>query len=172
MKEKPVFLEYSSLRFLLIGEAKLCDEDDLLQQLMYRGVKHIVILQATDIDISQFDTLTTQHLNIEAGSLPSSLVLRQWLSSVRSVFYPHNDVELRETRECIAIMNSSVVGTGTLLVAIALIESGLEKQSAIDLIRLKLPTAFSDSQIHYLMQYQPGLLRMRSQQCCEGCSVL
>mmetsp|Transcript_17148 Transcript_17148/g.30818 ORF Transcript_17148/g.30818 Transcript_17148/m.30818 type:complete len:173 (+) Transcript_17148:4047-4565(+) len=171
MKEKPVVIEYSSLRFLLIGETKPGEEDELLPKLAYRGTKHLVILEPTDINLTRFENVTIQHLYIAHGTFPSSLTLRQWLSSVRSVFYPHNDIEHRENRDCIALLSNSVVGVGTLLVAIAMIESGLEKQAAIDLIRLKLSTAFSDSQIHYLLNYQPGMLRMRSPQCCGGCSV-
>jgi hypothetical protein len=172
MKEKSVVIEYSSLKFLLISERNHGEEEQLLQELAYRGCKQLVSLEPSDLLLDDFRDVGFQMICIPSDSYPSNLHLRQWLHLVRQVFYPSQDIEMRVNRECIALQSKFVANVAPLLVAIALIESGLECRPAVDLVRLKIPTAFSDAQLNYLMLYTPGILRNRTPQCCGGCSVL
>jgi hypothetical protein len=167
MKEKSVVIEFMSLKFLLIGERRPGDEDELLQELAYRGSKHLVLLEPNDLRLDSQRDVDCLSIHISSHSYPSSLHLRQWLHLVRQVFYPSHDIEVRVSFECIALLSTSVADVGPLLVAVAFIESGLETQAAIDLVRLKVPTAFNEDQLNYLQQYVPGILRSRTPQCCN-----
>lgn len=171
MKEKPVIVEYSSMKFLLLGLVKPGEEEGLMHELQYRAANYLVVLEDNGKVLTQQSSLSVLPIYIEKDTLPSNFQIRQWLSLVRQVFYPSHDIEMRVTRDCIAIQSEALADLPPLLVAIALIESGLENLPTIDLIRAKLPYAFSEAQLQFLTQYSPGILRNRTPQCCGYCRV-
>ncbi|KAF7732162.1 Protein tyrosine phosphatase type IVA 1 [Apophysomyces ossiformis] len=84
-------------------------------------------------------------LPFKDGGVPSSAIVCEWLNLVRSK---------RCTRTTIAVHCVAGLGRAPVLVAIALIELGMQPLDAVAFIRRKRPGAFNKTQIAYLDGYK------------------
>ncbi|XP_028820464.1 protein tyrosine phosphatase type IVA 3-like [Denticeps clupeoides] len=82
------------------------------------------------------------------GAPPPSKVVEDWLSLLKSRF-------LEEPGCCVAVHCVAGLGRAPVLVALALIESGMKYEDAIQFIRQKRRGAINSKQLTYLEKYRP-----------------
>jgi hypothetical protein len=102
----------------------------------------------------------------EDGGVPPPAIVKRWISLCESRFGPigkpskpicsddEESVSLEDTGPCIAVHCVAGLGRAPVLVAIALIEAGMDKLDAIELIRRKRRGAFNSRQIQYIDSYK------------------
>jgi protein tyrosine phosphatase type IVA len=83
--------------------------------------------------------------------VPSRTKTSQWLKIVRETFLIDSE---EETKQCIAVHCLAGLGRAPVLVAIALIEFGMEPSSAISHIRKSRQGALNSQQVGLLMSYR------------------
>uniref|UniRef100_A0A3B3ZZG1 Uncharacterized protein n=1 Tax=Periophthalmus magnuspinnatus TaxID=409849 RepID=A0A3B3ZZG1_9GOBI len=97
------------------------------------------------------------------GSAPPEQVVDDWLHLLQTKFR-------EEPGSCVAVHCVAGLGRAPVLVALALIECGMEYEDAVHFIRLKRRGAFNAKQLLYLENYKPKLcLRSKDgngQSCC------
>ncbi|KAG9355418.1 hypothetical protein JZ751_000256 [Albula glossodonta] len=82
------------------------------------------------------------------GAPPPSKVVEDWLSLLRSKF-------CEDPGSCVAVHCVAGLGRAPVLVALALIESGMKYEDAIQFIRQKRRGAINSKQLTYLEKYRP-----------------
>ena len=97
------------------------------------------------------------------GSAPPSEILNDWLDLVNLHFFDKGKIK-KDMNEPIAVHCLSGLGRAPVLVAIALIEAGLDPSHAIDLIRRNRQGALNQKQINFLMRYRRRGVFSKS--CC------
>jgi protein tyrosine phosphatase type 4A len=84
------------------------------------------------------------------GDPPPDNIVNQWLKLVEQEFGQN-----REEKTCIAVHCVAGLGRAPVLVAIALMEAGMDSFDAINFIRRKRRGALNARQIKYIEQYKP-----------------
>ncbi|XP_006810645.1 protein tyrosine phosphatase type IVA 2-like, partial [Neolamprologus brichardi] len=109
------------------------------------------------------NALLFQDWPFDDGSAPPDQVVDDWLSLLQTKFRD-------EPGSCVAVHCVAGLGRAPVLVALALIECGMEYEDAVHLIRQKRRGALNAKQLHYLENYKPKLcLRSKDangQSCC------
>lgn len=97
----------------------------------------------------------------EDGGVPPEGVVKRWLDicqsrfgSFKSVEKTSSDAEEEDDPSCIAVHCVAGLGRAPVLVAIALIEYGVDKLDAIEFVRRKRRGAFNSRQIQYVDMYK------------------
>jgi protein tyrosine phosphatase type 4A len=85
------------------------------------------------------------------GKAPPHDIIQQWRKLVRRVFYSTSDEEQGIAIHCVAGL-----GRAPLMVAVALINEGLDRVEAIKRIRDQVSGSFNHQQIDFLMSYSPS----------------
>ncbi|XP_034016604.1 protein tyrosine phosphatase type IVA 2 [Thalassophryne amazonica] len=97
------------------------------------------------------------------GAPPPTQVVDDWLNLLNNKFREQPGC-------CIAVHCVAGLGRAPVLVALALIESGMKYEEAVQYIRQKRRGAFNSKQLLYLEKYRPKMrLRFKgdnSQNCC------
>ncbi|CAJ1083804.1 protein tyrosine phosphatase type IVA 2-like [Xyrichtys novacula] len=97
------------------------------------------------------------------GAPPPTQIVDDWLKLVSTKFR-------EEPGSCIAVHCVAGLGRAPVLVALALIESGVKYEDAVQFIRLKRRGAFNSKQLLYLEKYRPKMrLRFKDtngHNCC------
>jgi protein tyrosine phosphatase type 4A len=89
----------------------------------------------------------------EDGASPPAEIISKWRALVRSTFDAKESAD--GVKPCIAVHCVAGLGRAPVLVAIALIEYGLDAVSAVTLIRSKRRGAINAHQLNYLESYKP-----------------
>ncbi|ORY03875.1 phosphatases II [Basidiobolus meristosporus CBS 931.73] len=149
------FVEYRGLRFLILD----CPTDSnlhlYLREFHNFNVTHVVrVCEPT----YRTQTLTSAAIKVHDwpfpdGGIPAPSLIKNWLDLVKSCSTPSGDEDGPET---IAIHCVAGLGRAPVLVAIALIEHGMDALSAVEYIRRKRHGAFNNHQIEYLDSYKKG----------------
>jgi len=84
------------------------------------------------------------------GDPPPENIVNQWLKLVEQEFGQKS-----EEKSCIAVHCVAGLGRAPVLVAIALMEAGMDSFDAINFIRKKRRGALNARQIKYIEQYKP-----------------
>ena len=84
------------------------------------------------------------------GASPPSEIISKWLDLVEGTF-----LEPSDTQPCIAVHCVAGLGRAPVLVAIALIEFGMDAISAVSFIRQRRRGAINAVQLKYLESYLP-----------------
>ncbi|ORY01714.1 phosphatases II [Basidiobolus meristosporus CBS 931.73] len=147
------YVEYRSLRFLILD----CPTDSnlhlYLREFHNFNVTHVVrVCEPT----YHTEPLTSAAIKVHDwpfpdGGIPAPSLIRDWLGLVDSCSNPSSSKDAPET---IAIHCVAGLGRAPVLVAIALIEHGMDALSAVEYIRKKRYGAFNNHQIEYLDSYK------------------
>ncbi|KAK2891573.1 hypothetical protein Q8A73_017238 [Channa argus] len=135
------------------------------QELKAFGVNTLVRVCAATYDKAPVEQEGIQVLDwpFDDGSAPPEQVVDDWLSLLQTKFRD-------EPGCCVAVHCVAGLGRAPVLVALALIECGMEYEDAVHFIRLKRRGAFNSKQLLYLENYKPKLcLRSKDangQSCC------
>lgn len=180
---KPTFLENKNYRFLIMD----CPSDSNISS--YAEVlkkKHAVAV--TRACEASYSTQLLKDAGIRVldvpfpdGDPPSPEIVNRWLDLVDSVFNidsgasaaaapaPANGAGDGEdnSKPCIAVHCVSGLGRAPVLVAIALIESGMDPLDAIEFIRKKRRGAINARQLRYLEGYTKQRGSKNQSSCCS-----
>lgn len=94
------------------------------------------------------DGITVVDWPFDDGAPPPGKVVEDWLSLLKAKFY-------NDPGSCVAVHCVAGLGRAPVLVALALIESGMKYEDAIQFIRQKRRGAINSKQLTYLEKYRP-----------------
>lgn len=142
-------IEHNGAKFVILSEPSEAAIPAIIKDLSAMNVKKLVCAVVAQSYPSQpFEAagISVHHLGYEDGSLPPDNVINGWLSVVE---------EARKQKEAVGVHCVAGLGRAPVLVAIALIEDGLNFMDAIELIRQKRRGAINMKQLKFLETYKP-----------------
>ncbi|XP_045674154.1 protein tyrosine phosphatase type IVA 1-like isoform X3 [Phyllostomus hastatus] len=111
-------------------------------EVTYRNMRFLITHNPTSATLNKF----VLDWPFDDGSSPSNQIVDDWLSLV--------NIQFREEPGCcIAVHCVAGLGRTPVLVALALIESGMKNEDAVQFIRQKRRGAFNSKQLSYLEKY-------------------
>ncbi|XP_059810273.1 protein tyrosine phosphatase type IVA 2-like [Hemitrygon akajei] len=161
----PVEIRSESMRFLITHNPTDATLNKFTEELKKYGVTTLVRVCEATYDKAPVENEGIRVLDwpFDDGAPPPTQIVDDWLNLLRERF--HNDPGC-----CIAVHCVAGLGRAPVLVALALIESGMKYEDAVQFIRQKRRGAFNSKQLLYLEKYRPKLrLRFRasnSTSCC------
>ncbi|XP_062951612.1 protein tyrosine phosphatase type IVA 1-like isoform X1 [Cynocephalus volans] len=144
----PVEITYRNMRFLITHNPTSATLNTFIEELKKYGVTTIVrVCEATyDTALVEKEGIQVLDWPFDDGSSPSNQIVDDWLSLVNIKFR-------EEPGCCIAVHCVAGLGRTPVLVALALIESGMKNEDAVQFIRQKRRGAFNSKQLLYLEKY-------------------
>ncbi|XP_020010086.2 protein tyrosine phosphatase type IVA 1-like isoform X3 [Castor canadensis] len=120
-------------------------------EVSYRNMRFLITHNPTSATLTRFiEELKNYGVldwPFDDGSSPSNQIVEDWLTLVNTKFR-------EEPGCCIAVHCVAGLGRTPVLVALALIESGMKNEDAVQFIRQKRRGAFNSKQLLYLEQYR------------------
>ncbi|XP_054909168.1 protein tyrosine phosphatase type IVA 2-like isoform X1 [Poeciliopsis prolifica] len=159
------FIEVLTRPILFLVLVSVLTRSVLLQELKAYGVTTLVRVCSATYDRAPLGQEGIQVLDwpFDDGSAPPEQVVDDWLNLLQVKFR-------EEPGGCVAVHCVAGLGRAPVLVALALIECGMEYEDAVHLIRQKRRGALNAKQLHFLENYRPKLcLRSKDangQSCC------
>nr|XP_022911791.1 protein tyrosine phosphatase type IVA 3-like [Onthophagus taurus] len=144
----PTLIEYKNLKFLVTNSPALFNITKFVHMLQQYEAKILVrVCEKTydDLSIASHGILV-EELVFPDGSFPDAFIIQQWSAICKSYFTSNPTGTL-------AVHCESGLGRGPVLVAIALIELGMQPEHAIQTIRNKRRGAFNEHQCEHLIKY-------------------
>mmetsp|Transcript_6105 Transcript_6105/g.19443 ORF Transcript_6105/g.19443 Transcript_6105/m.19443 type:complete len:163 (+) Transcript_6105:128-616(+) len=154
-------VDWKKYHFLIMDAPNDVNLHVYIEQLRKHNVTDVVRICEKTYDESKVEGegMAMHELAFADGAAPPAHVLDSWLNLVDHKF-KHGD-----SNETIAVHCMAGLGRAPVLVAIALIEAGLEWEQAVDHIRSKRRGVMNAKQLKYLQSY-----KRRSQGC--SCTLL
>jgi protein tyrosine phosphatase type 4A len=138
-------IQTGNLSFLIIG-APTNNLETYIKELKQNNV--VALVRACDCryDTSPFikDGIEVYDMFFQDGNPPTNNIIERWLKLCNSTF------KKKANEKTIAVHCVAGLGRAPVLVAIALIEQGIDPLEAISLIRSKRRGAINTHQLHYL----------------------
>ena len=121
-----------------------------MKELKKRNVRDVVrVCDPTyRTDVLLKEGIIVHDMQFDDGSPPSQDIVDQWFNLLKTRFKEDPDC-------CIAVHCVAGLGRAPVLVALALIELGMQYEDAIELIRQKRRGAINARQLSYLASYRP-----------------
>eukprot|EP00276_Gloeochaete_wittrockiana_P010165 CAMPEP_0184643492 /NCGR_PEP_ID=MMETSP0308-20130426/350_1 /TAXON_ID=38269 /ORGANISM="Gloeochaete witrockiana, Strain SAG 46.84" /LENGTH=146 /DNA_ID=CAMNT_0027071475 /DNA_START=279 /DNA_END=719 /DNA_ORIENTATION=+ len=124
-----------------------------LKELQKHNCKHVVRVcdptYSTDALIKE--GIEVHHWPFPDGYPPPDGVINEWLSLLKGVFSKNKD---KDSNETIAVHCVAGLGRAPVLVAIALIEKGMDPLEAVEYIRQRRRGAINAKQLKWLEAYK------------------
>ncbi|KAK6307435.1 hypothetical protein J4Q44_G00225830 [Coregonus suidteri] len=161
----PVEITYECMKFLITHNPTNSQLVKFIEDLKAFGVQTLVrVCNATyDKTPVEQEGITVVDWPFDDGSSPPEQVVDDWLNLLKCKFR-------EEPGCCIAVHCVAGLGRAPVLVALALIECGMEYEDAVHFIRQKRRGAINSKQLMYLENYKPKMrLRFKDangQNCC------
>jgi len=136
-----------------------------LEELKKRKVKDVVrVCEPTyKTDLLEREGIHVHDMQFDDGSPPPPEITEQWFELLRTRFMEDPDL-------CVAVHCVAGLGRAPVLVALALMELGMEGMDAVDEIRKQRRGAINKKQLDYLLLYRAkSRLKQKSgqaQKCC------
>lgn len=168
MKHIPDFghalVEFKNMRFLIMDRPSKANIAQFVKELKKCGVHEVVrVCEPTyAIDDLLREGITVLDWYYDDGAAPPREVVEMWLKLLKERFTD-------DPGTTIAIHCVAGLGRAPVLVALALIESGMKYEDAVDYIRRRRRGAINSKQLEYLENYKPTkVLRAREKNanCC------
>lgn len=149
-RPEPAEVEYKQMRFLIMDRPTDATIDRFIEELKRRGAKDVVRVceptyKTEKLDLEGIRVLDWQ---FDDGNPPPSKIVDEWFNLLKSRFK-------EEPGCCVAVHCVAGLGRAPVLVALALIESGLKYEDAVELIRKKRRGAINAKQLSFLEHYRP-----------------
>ncbi|XP_022358182.1 protein tyrosine phosphatase type IVA 3 isoform X1 [Enhydra lutris kenyoni] len=146
----PVEVSYKSMRFLITHNPTDATLSTFIQDLKKYGATTVVRVCDVTYDKAPLekDGITVVDWPFDDGAPPPGKVVEDWLSLLRAKFCD-------DPGSCVAVHCVAGLGRAPVLVALALIESGMKYEDAIQFIRQKRRGAINSKQLTYLEKYRP-----------------
>lgn len=150
----PTVIEFKHMKFLILDAPSETNFPAYLKEFKKHNVRDIVRVCEPSYPAS----LATEH-GIEVtdwpfadGEAPPNDVVSSWVGLCNQRF---GIIEPTDNGICIAVHCVAGLGRAPVLVAIMLMEAGMEAEEAIELIRRKRRGAINNKQIDFLQGYTP-----------------
>lgn len=176
---KPSLVEHTTkiggkdktLRFLIMDAPKDENLHLYLKECKKLNVKHIARISEPCYNKAEAEAagISVHEMYFEDGASPPEPIINKWLALVNSVFGENASGGNNEEAPCIAIHCVAGLGRAPVLVAIALIEYGMDAISAVTFIRQKRRGAINAIQLGYLENYVPKK-KLAPSGC--GCTIM
>jgi len=121
------------------------------------GVKNVVRVcgpNTYDAATCQQNGITVHEMEFRDGTNPTPELIARWLNLVNTVF-PRKGQAPPEAGTAIAVHCVAGLGRAPMLVAIALIEHGMENLKAVEFLRSKRRKCINKTQLDFLLAYKP-----------------
>ena len=146
----PVEVSYRHMRFLITHNPSNATLSTFIEDLKKYGATTVVRVCEVTYDKTPLekDGITVVDWPFDDGAPPPGKVVEVWLSLLKAKFY-------NDPGSCVAVHCVAGLGRAPVLVALALIESGMKYEDAIQFIRQKRRGAINSKQLTYLEKYRP-----------------
>lgn len=153
--QAPTVVEHGKLRFVITDQPK---ESTIPQYVVSLKEHHVARLVRAceptyDVLALQDRGIQVHDLNFDDGSAPPPDVLKRWLDLVESWFVDKKSPDYLADESRVGVHCVAGLGRGPVLVAIALIEDGMEPLEAAQFIRSRRRGALNTIQLHWLGGY-------------------
>lgn len=165
MRPGPSEIVYKNMKFLIMDRPTDATIPTFIEELKKKKVKEVVRVceptyKTDDLEKHDIKVLDWQ---FDDGSPPPAKVVNDWFDLLRTKF--------KENSDCyVAVHCVAGLGRAPVLVAIALIELGMEYEDAVDLIRQKRRGAINAKQLSFLQKYRPKS-RLKTHNGIKQCIV-
>eukprot|EP00324_Dicrateria_rotunda_P007022 CAMPEP_0206171576 /NCGR_PEP_ID=MMETSP1474-20131121/42904_1 /ASSEMBLY_ACC=CAM_ASM_001110 /TAXON_ID=97495 /ORGANISM="Imantonia sp., Strain RCC918" /LENGTH=150 /DNA_ID=CAMNT_0053579159 /DNA_START=45 /DNA_END=493 /DNA_ORIENTATION=+ len=146
LQNPPSLVDWGKLRFLVFDAPTTANLDLYMRAIEGQGVSHWVrCCESASYDESRVAALgiTLVEWSFPDGEAPPKRIIDAWLDLCFSA------------ERTVAVHCVAGLGRAPLLVAIALIEAGLDPVDAVELIRQRRRGAINRLQLKYLQEYKP-----------------
>lgn len=143
------------VRFLITDQPNERTLPQYIQLLQENHVAKVVRACEPTYDVAplQDKGIRVHDLNFEDGSAPPPAVIKKWLDLVESWFIDPRSPDYLGEGQRVAVHCVAGLGRGPVLVAIALIEDGMEPLQAAQYIRDRRKGALNTTQLHWVGSY-------------------
>jgi len=147
LASKPSHVAYKDMRFLIMDRPTEVNLPTYLRELKKAGVTDIVRVCEPSYSADEVSKsgIAMHEIPFEDGRSPPPEVITNWLAVVKS---------MKASKGCIAVHCVAGLGRAPVLVAVALMEGGMEAQDAVAAIRKERRGAINKPQIKFLQEYQ------------------
>ncbi|CAI5663224.1 protein tyrosine phosphatase type IVA 3 [Oreochromis niloticus] len=145
----PVELCHKNMRFLITHNPTDGTLSSFIEDLKRYGATTVVRVCDVTYDKTRLekDGITVVDWPFDDGAPPPSKLVDDWLNLLKKKFQ-------EDPGSCVAVHCVAGLGRAPVLVALALIESGMKYEDAIQLIRQKRRGAINSKQLTYLEKYR------------------
>ncbi|CAG9325439.1 unnamed protein product [Blepharisma stoltei] len=162
ISNRPSLISSGNLKFVVMDAPSDENAATYADNLERLGVAHLVRTCEGMYDDRIFESKGIkihvshrQEFKFTDGSSPPKAVVLRWLSLVKNTFFEKRKLKpLQEKPPCIAIHCLAGLGRAPVLVAIALIEAGMNPNGAVGLIRKHRHGALNYYQVKFLNSYK------------------
>jgi len=156
LQNEPTFITYQSYKFLVLDAPTDKNMGAYVAAMQKAGVTDLVRTcdQSYNEEPVRKSGIEVHALEFGDGESPPSPVIRDWMRLV-------NDVTSRQA--AVGVHCVAGLGRAPVLVAVALIEKGMNPIDAIDYIRDRRRGAINRRQLEFLILYRPTAVN----RCCQ-----
>ncbi|KAG0166789.1 hypothetical protein DFQ30_006776 [Apophysomyces sp. BC1015] len=157
----PTYIEYKNQRFLILDAPAQTSLPLYIQEFERWNVTDVVrCCEATySRNLLQDHGIRVHDCVFADGEAPSARIVNGWLNLIAERFILRERDEKRQAKSdqlpCIATHCVAGLGRAPVLVAIALIEKGMEPLDSIAYIRERRQGAINTKQLEYIASYKP-----------------
>ncbi|XP_071050756.1 PRL-1 phosphatase-like [Onthophagus taurus] len=154
--------EYKNYKFLITDMPSDCTINLYLNQLKKHTVKHVIRVCKPSYNIEWLMErgVEVHDLVYDDGGSPSKDLVERWFDLLKMAYQENPE-------GCVAVHCVAGLGRAPVMVAITLIELGMDYEDAVELIRQKRRGAINTKQLNYLEEYRPkGFLKNKKKYCC------
>lgn len=159
-------IHYKDMRFIIMDRPSDATLLQLLEHFKRANVKDVIRVcePSYKTDLLEAAGITVHDWQFDDGSPPPQEIVEKWFDLIQK---RHDE----DAASCFAVHCVAGLGRGPVMVALALMELGLEYEDTIDYIRDRRRGAFNKKQLKYLSTYRPRG-RLRSKKANEACQVM
>lgn len=147
---RPSQITHDNLNFLILDAPSDTNLHLYIKELKKNNVRHLVRVcsETYTTSLVEREGIKVHHWPFNDGDPPPKNIVDDWLGLVKSEFENPNG-------GTIAVHCVAGLGRAPVLVAIALVESGMEPLDAIQFIRERRRGAINTKQMEYIEKYKP-----------------
>lgn len=168
-KPAPGQVTFGPMRFLITERPSDLTMPQFMDECTKHKVKAVVRVCQPSYDVTQLTAAGIQVLDWEFndGSPPPTDIRDKWLHLIKDMFRDN-------TEACIAVHCVAGLGRAPVLVALALMESGVKYEDAVDMIRQVRRGALNQKQLAFLEKYKASgiLKKMSTGKAKENCAIM
>ncbi|KAL5015451.1 hypothetical protein ScPMuIL_009721 [Solemya velum] len=148
-RPRPAEIQYKNMKFLIMDRPTDGTIDTFIEELRRRGARDVVRVCEPSYNTEKLNAAGIQVMDwqFDDGSPPPSQVVDDWVTLLYNRFK-------EEPGCCVAVHCVAGLGRAPVLVAIALLEGGMQFEDAVALIRERRRGAINARQLTYLEHYR------------------
>lgn len=169
---RPTLIEYNKYRFLIMDAPTDANIYAYIQALSKFSVSAVVRACEPSYSVQPLVDagISVTEMSFNDGEPPPEAVVSKWLDLVEQVFGVVETVtKPKEDQTAIAVHCVAGLGRAPVLVAVALVEGGMDPYDAIEFIRQKRRGAINAKQLKFIESYRP---RRNAISSCGSCVLL